>query len=227
MRDCSGRGGNRAGGPRRAVMGATDHDGVCARLRKNFSRIGDGCHIAIGDDGNGDGFLHPPDGAPVCPALVELAARASMHRHHLDTRLLRPARQRRRIERLLIPPQTHLDGHRHLHRADHGIDQRQRVVEIAHQRRSGIAAGHLLRGTAHVDVDDVGALAFRDPRRFGHMGSLAPGQLDHVDRQAGMTDPQVEPLAPTRQFSARHHFGHDEPRPMRVGAAPERLVGDA
>ena len=62
------------------------------------------------------------------------------------------------------------------------------VVEVAHQRRAGIAAGHLLGRAAHVDVDDVGALARGDARGLGHVARLAAGKLHHMDRQAGMAD---------------------------------------
>ena len=83
------------------------------------------------------------------------------------------------IERM-IPAEPHLQRHRHRYGADGRLDQAQRVIEIAHQRRSRFAVRHVTRGTAHVDVDDVGAGGFRDPRAFGHPLRLAAGKLHHM-----------------------------------------------
>ena len=44
-------------------------------------------------------------------------------------------------------------------RADGGLDQVERMIEVAHQRRAGLPVGDLLGRAAHVDVDDLGARA--------------------------------------------------------------------
>ena len=114
---------------------------------------------------------------PVRTALVELAAGAPMHGDEAHARLLGAARQFRRVDRAIIPAEPHLERDRHRDRADRGFDQRQRVIEIAHQRRAGLAAGHVPRRTTHVDVDDVGASRFGDPRRLPPSSALRSRQV--------------------------------------------------
>ena len=101
------------------------------------------------------------------------------------------------------------------------------MIEIAHERRTGIAAGHLLGRTAHIDVDDVGALARCNARRFRHVSSLAPGKLHDVNIEAGMPDPQSRTGPAFRQFAARNHLGDDQTCSVRVGAHAHRVIGDA
>ncbi len=169
-------------------------------------------------------MLDASDGAPVGLALIELAARAAVHRHHADARLLGTACEDWRVECAFVPAEPHLDRHRHLDRANHGLDQRQRMVEVAHQGRAGTAAGDLLGRAAHVDIDDVRPLAGGYTRAFSHMCCLAAGELHHMDGQAGMPYAQVEAGPALGEFAACHHFGHDQPSAMRMGALAERLV---
>ena len=157
-----------AGQPRLALRAAADHDGVGARHFERGHGLLERCDIAVDDERNADRI---PDGAhraPVGLALVELAARAAMHRNQLHAGGLRAARQFRRVERAIVPAEPHLQRHRHFHRRYRRLDQPQGVVEIAHQRRAGLAAGHVARRTAHVDIDDVGAGGFGDPRALRH-----------------------------------------------------------
>ena len=58
------------------------------------------------------------------------------------------------------------------------------------------------------------------------MQRFAPGKLHHMDRQTGMADAQVEPFPAAGEFTARHHFGNHETRPMRISALAKRLVSD-
>ena len=59
------------------------------------------------------------------------------------------------------------------------------MVEIAHQCRARLAAGHLASRTAHVDIDDRGAAGLGNACAFAHPARLAPGELHHMN---------VEPL---------------------------------
>ncbi len=99
-------------------------------------------------------------------------------------------------------------------RGDGRLDQRQRVVEVAHQRRTGIAAGHLARGAAHVDVDDVGAGVGRGARALRHPAGFAPGELDDVRPGAG-------PLRPHHRAACRRApAGRWPPSPTRPCPRP-------
>jgi hypothetical protein len=117
---------------------------------------------------------------PVGAAFVELAARAAMDGDKPHARSLRAPRQLGGVMRAVVPTKPHLQRHRHAHHAHHGIDQGQRMIEIAHQRRAGSAVDHVLGRAPHIDVDDVGAETLGDARAFGHPARFAAGELHHV-----------------------------------------------
>ena len=110
---------------------------------------------------------------------------------------------------------------------DRGLDQRQGVIEIAHQRGAGLAAGDVAGRTAHVDVDDVGAGGFRDPRALGHPVRLAAGKLNDMRADARGLAAQQRHRAAVDEIVAGGHFGDDETRAKCSGQTPERRVGDA
>ena len=149
--------------------------------------------------------------APIRLALVELAAGAAMHGDHLHAGGFRAARQFRRVERAIVPAEPHLQRHRHFHRRDRRLDQFERVIEIAHQRRAGLAAGHMTCRATHVDVDDVGAGGFRDPRALRHPLGLAAGELNHMRADAGRLAAQPRHRPAVDEFVAGGHLGHDQP----------------
>ena len=98
------------------------------------------------------------------------------------------------------------------------------MVEIAHQRRAGLAAGHVTRGATHIDVDDVGAGGFRDPRALGHPVRLAARELHHMRPHARGFAAQPGNGAALRQVVARGHFRDDKPRPEFGGEPSEGRV---
>jgi hypothetical protein len=98
-----------------------------------------------------------------------------VHGNHLHAGLFCAACQLGRVERAIVPAKPHLQRHWNFHRRDRGFDQGERMIEIAHQCRAGLAAGDMARRTAHVDVDDVGAGGFRNARALRHPMRLATG----------------------------------------------------
>ena len=109
--------------PLLAGSGAPD-----AALVQRLHRIVEGQDVAVDDHRNLHGFLHLANERPVGAAIVELAARAAMHRHHGDAGGLGPAGEFRRIHRPLVPAEPHLQRHRNGARRDGRLDQRQRMV---------------------------------------------------------------------------------------------------
>ena len=75
----------------------------------------------------------------------------------LDACLLGTLGDIRGVQRILVPAEAHLQRDRDIDSLHGRLDQRQGVIGIAHQRRAGIAADHLLGRAAHVDLDDIGA----------------------------------------------------------------------
>ena len=154
--------------------------------------------------------------APSRPALVELAARAAMHRDHPHARRLGAARELRRIERAVVPAEPHLQRHRHRDRADRRLDQGQRMVEIAHQRRAGLAAGHCWAGQPMLMSMMSAPARFGDARALRHPVRLAAGELDDVDADALAFDPQRCVVAPSARSPLAVISETTRPAPSRA-----------
>jgi hypothetical protein len=54
------------------------------------------------------------------------------------------------------------------------------MIEIAHQRGTGLPSSHVFGRAAHVDIDKMRAGGFCDTRAFGHPPRIASGDLHHV-----------------------------------------------
>src|SRR5688572_32342175 len=80
--------------------------------------------------------------------------------------------------------------------------------------RSGLA--DLAHGTAHVDVDQVGAGAGRDPRAGAHHVRVVSEELDRDRVLLGMHDEQLLERAAVAmvQREARDHLRDREPGPV-------------
>ena len=112
------------------------------------------------------------------------------------------------------------------------VDQGQRMIEVAHQRRAGRTVGHVFRRTAHIDVDDVGAGAFRDTRALAHPIGFAAGDLHHMQaramiRHALLRDVRPLSVALFGERGASGHFRDHEARAKARRLAAERRIGDA
>ncbi len=110
---------------------------------------------------------------------------------------------------------------------DDGFDQRQRVVEVAHQCAAGELAGHLTCRAAHIDVDDVGAARLGDSRALGHPLSFAAGELYDEWYCAAAVDLAHDLQALVGQVFAGDHLGHDQAGAQRLGGIAHGQVADA
>ena len=214
--------------PRAALRAAPDHNAIRAGQAQ---RIGGGFavdDIAIGDDGNRDRPGDRADRRPIGRPFVELAARAPVDGDHANARRLGAPRQIGRIQQVVVPTQPGFQRDRHADRTHHRLDQRQRMIQIFHQRRPGIAADHLLGRAAHVDVDDPRALPFGQFRRFGHPMRFTSRQLH---RCVFGSEPQFGPRPHTGlgldHFLAGHHFRHHKPCPEARDKAAEWQIRDS
>ena len=98
----------------------------------------------------------------------------------------------------MIPAQAHFQRYRQRRGAHRRLNQRQRVIWIAHQGGAGKPACDLLCRAAHVDVDNVGASLLGQLGAFSHPMGLAAGKLDDKRRN---------------RASARRTARHVRPRP--------------
>ncbi len=81
-------------------------------------------------------------------------------------------------------------------------------------------------GTAHIDVDDVGATVSRDLGAFRHPARLTAGELYDVGTDTGRLAAQLRSAQPLSEVLARSHFGDNQPRAELRGHAAERCIGD-
>ena len=214
--------------PRPPARAAADHHPVGARARQRGARRGRVEDVAVDDHRDRDRRPDPRHRVPVGGAVVERAAGAAVHRHHPHAGGLGAPGDLRRVDRAGVPAEAHLHRHRHLDGADHRLHEPQRQLGLAHQRRAGEPARHLLRRAAEVDVDDRRPLPRRPARRLGHRARLAAGELH---RRAAVARAELGPrprLRPAPQHLARgDHLGNDEPGAEPEREVPERDVGDA
>jgi hypothetical protein len=98
------------------------------------------------------------------------------------------------------------------------------MVEIAHQGRAGLAAGDVAGRTAHVDVDDIGALGLGDPGAFGHPVRLASGELHHMRADSGRFAAQPGHPVAVDELIAGGHFGYHQTCPKLGDQPPDGRV---
>ena len=204
-----------------SLRAAPDHHGVGAGRRKRRVGIVKTFDVAVDDDRDGDCVLYRAYRHPIGAALVELAAGAAMHRNEPHAGCFRAPRQFGRVAQSIIPAEPHLQSDRHPHRADHRLDQSERMIEITHQRRAGLAAGDVARRTTHVDVK-MAAPEFRQcarppPSSEPRSRRAAPHAVPHHDPRSA-----AAPCAPA--LTARHRRAPRTPsfprRPSRRPATP-------
>jgi hypothetical protein len=147
-----------------------------------------------------------------------------MHGDQLHAGVLRAAGKRGGVDRAVVPAEPHLERHRDPDRADGGLDQRQGMVEVAHERRAGLSPGHVPRGTTHVDVDDGGAAVFRDAGALANPMRRAARQLHNVRGEATSLGPQQRIRTALGQVLARGHFGHNQAGPEARDQAPKGRI---
>ena len=166
-------------------------------------------HIAIRDDGDADRAAHFADFFPVRMAAVKLLARAAVHRDGIDACRLGAFRQVHDVDGALVPADPHLDRKRHLHRLADGRENGRRVLRVAHERRALAILDDFRRGTAHVEIEDVGrAELFDIGRRLGRHLWASRENL-HGERPLGGLGRQHRERALVLEMDAlaRHHFG--------------------
>jgi hypothetical protein len=147
-----------------------------------------------------------------------------MHGDHLHAGILRAARERGGVDRAVVPAEPHLERHRDCNGPDGGVDQRQGMVEVAHERRAGLSPGHMPGRATHVDVDDVGAAGFRDAGALAHPMRRAPRQLYDVRGKTASLRSQQRIRMALCQVLAGGHFGDHQARPEARDQAPDGRI---
>ena len=186
-----------------------------------------GHDVAIGNNWNGDGFLHCGDKPPVRPSIVTLGAGAAMNRHHLNAFFLGDTGQLRGVAVGLVPAGAHLQGDWDVHRPDRCLNDSGRQLFIPHQRRSGVAVHHFLHRTAHIDVDDGGAPFRVESRRRGHHFGIAAGELDrHGIFFRAVGGHFYSAVVAADHGLAGYHLGNYQAGAESFGKTPERKIAD-
>jgi hypothetical protein len=197
------------------------------RRRKRGVGVVKAFDVAVDDDGDRYRRLDGAHRRPVGAAFVELAAGAAMHRDKPHAGLFRSPGEIGGVARKIVPAKPHFQRHRNTHRLHHRLDQSERMIEVAHQRRTRRAVGDVLCRAAHIDVDNIGAGIFGDARAFRHPARFATGQLDDMQSRAMILDAPVRVALAVRQRGRCCHFGDHQAGAQARGQASERSIGHA
>ncbi|TXT16446.1 MAG: Uncharacterized protein FD132_2825 [bacterium] len=215
--------------PGSALGGATDHDGVGPGRFQHVLRLLRRGDVAVGDDRNAGCRLHRRDGFVLRLAGITTGAGATVDGQGLDAGFLGDVQDGQRVPVRSVPAGADLQGHRSTrHRLHHGLQDAAHQELVLQQGGAGHDVAHLLRRAAHVDVDDLGALARVIAGRLGHHGRIATGDL-HRDRLdfAFVVGPALGLGRAVQQRIRGHHFRHRHAGAHLLAQLPERPIGDA
>ena len=151
-----------------------------------------------------------------------------MDRQRLHATVLRNARDGDAIAVLNIPPSAHFERHRHVHRCHHRSEDASHQMLVSHQSRTGRLPADLLRGTAHIDVDDLRTFVYVQSCGIRKHARIRPGDL-HAARQHLIA---VRTAAPRQRGigeigSGGNHFRDHETSTRAPGQLAKRQIGDA
>ena len=213
--------------PRPANGGSPDHHRIGTRKLEHPTGIAWPCTVAVDHHGYANRGFHGTHRSPIRPALVELAPGSPVNRNQADALGFRPPRQFRRIEAGFIPAKPHLHRDRDANGANGCSDQVDRMAEVAHERRARQAPRHALGRTTHVDVDEIGTVCLREPRRLRQILRSAPGNLHRMQSPAASSSPNLAFGFAARQTGGRHHFADRQRRSLFGSGSPHSGICDA
>src|SRR6516165_2848146 len=143
--------------PWRPVARATDHYSVGAGEIKYLACFLRRTDVAIGEHGDANARFDGAYGVVLGHAVVEVRACAAVDCERRDAAAFGDPRDVDAVAMLLVPAGADLERHRHIDRAHHGFENACHQWFVAKQRRATRATTDLLRGTSHIQIDDLGA----------------------------------------------------------------------
>src|SRR3569833_2906650 len=136
------------------VLARHQHARVIEHLL-GLGRRGDG---AVRDDGNLDARLDRGEGVVFGLAAITAGARAAVHGERLYAALFGDARDRDAVAVIGVPARAYLERHRDIDGLHHRFEYARHQRLVLQERGARHHVAHLLRGAAHVDVDDLRAV---------------------------------------------------------------------
>jgi len=214
--------------PRSALRSAADHHGVGAGGGEHRARLLGRVDIAVGHDRDLHRALDRGDGVVLGPAAVAAGAGAAMQREHGDAGLLGQARDGQRVAVLRVPSGAELQGHRHVDRRHHRVQDARNQRLVLQQRRAAGDVAHFLRRAAHVDVDDLGATRHVEARRLDEHFRVGAGQLHRLGLGlAVVVQAPARLLAGPQLRVGGSHLAHRVAGAQLLAQLAKRPVGDA
>src|SRR3569833_1552588 len=144
--------------PRCALRGAADHHRVGARVIEHLLGLVRRGDVAVRDDGNLDARLDRGEGVVFGLAAITAGARAAVHGERLYAALFGAARDRDAVAEIGVPARAYLERHRDIDGLHHRFEYARHQRLVLQERGARHHVAHLLRGAAHVDVDDLRAV---------------------------------------------------------------------
>ncbi len=145
---------------------AAEHYSVCSREIKHLARLLRRGDISVGKHWNPDSGSDIADRLVLGVALVEVRARAAVHRQSLNAAGLGDLCDLRPISRCVIPTSANLERHWHVHCANNRFENMGHERFVFEQRGATELPANLFGGTTHVDINDLRAEVHVEARSF-------------------------------------------------------------
>src|SRR5215813_4368221 len=166
--------------PWRPMARAADHYSVGAGEIKYLARFLRRIDVAIGEHRDANPRFDVAYGVVLRRAEVEVRARAAVDGERGDAAALGDARNIDTIAVFRVPAGADLERHRHIDRMRHGIEDACHEGWIGEQRRAARTATDFLRGTSHVQIDDVRPECHVGTRGLCECTRVCAGELHHA-----------------------------------------------
>ena len=178
--------------------------------------------------GIADRRLHRADRRVLDRPRERARARPAVHGERCHPRRLGDARDRHRVAMSGIAAGADLERHRHVDRPDDRREDRPDERLVREQRGARGDVADLLRGAAHVDVDDLRAACDVVARRVRHEGGIRAGDLHRDRRRLALVVSATPRFLRAAKLRIRgDHLGDGVPRAEALAQETKRPIGDA
>src|SRR5436309_1011515 len=157
---------------------AANHHSVTAGLPPHAQGIFRSQDVSVPAHRDGQRLLELPDPQPVGLAGEHLARGPGMQSHPVDAVGLADPSYLQIVAALVIQSQTELHREGNAHAISASPDDSLGQLEVSHERGPGAPFENLAGGTAHVDVDQVGAQLLDELGGVAHAHRIGAVDLD-------------------------------------------------
>ena len=163
--------------PRLALRRPANHQRIGTGPGQHLGGLFGAVDVAVGNDRDAGLLLHRRNQLIAGRASVHLLTGAAMDGQRGHPGLFSNPGNAQDVFLAIGVAQPGFQGHRHVHRSDHGVEQALDQRLILQQGRTGQTVADFFDWAAHVDVHDLGTVGHLKPRRLGQFDRVGPGDL--------------------------------------------------